>query len=398
MGLFLPKSALPGLKQYKYGGVDQSLVSRYILKPFYQRFVLLFPLWLAPNLITLLGFAFVVVNTLTILYYNPTFDQECPSWVYASCAIGLFLYQTFDACDGAQARRTKQSGPLGELFDHCVDACNTTLEVVVFAAVTNMRYSWLVVIAQFATALNFYLSTWEEYHTGVLFLSVFSGPVEGILIVIGVYVITTFTGPWFWHSQFFDLLGISHLVEPYVPTSVLEATLNDAYIVFAGVGLAFNIVHATANVHRACVKKGKPVLPALTQTIPFFGFFASLFVWIYMSPDVLHGHLVPLLLASGAIIAYSVGTIITAHVTKQQFPVWNVLQLLPAIGIAGHVIGQMRGWDVDRLSLAAVFACLGLSWGIYGCFVGDIITEITTYLDIGCLYIKYPADLSDKDK
>lgn len=267
-----------------------------------------------------------------------------------------------------------------------------------FAAVTNMRYSWLVVIAQFATALNFYLSTWEEFHTGVLFLSVFSGPVEGILIVIGVYIITAFTGPWFWHNQFFDLLGIGHLIEPYVPTSVLEATLNDAYIVFAGVGLAFNIVQATANVHRACLKKGTPVVPALTQTIPFFGFFVSLFVWIYLSPDVLHGHLVPLLLASGAIIAYSVGTIITAHVTKQQFPVWNVLQLLPVIGIAGHVIGEMRGWDVDRLSLAAVFACLGLSWGVYGCFIGDIITEITTYLDIGCLYIKYPADLSDKDK
>ena len=74
------------------------------------------------------------MNFLTMLWYNPTLDKDMPSWVYASWAIGLFLYQTFDAVDGTQAyvqrlfyaacaendlrRRTHQSGPLGELFDH----------------------------------------------------------------------------------------------------------------------------------------------------------------------------------------------------------------------------------------------------------------------------------------
>jgi hypothetical protein len=38
-----------------------------------------------------------------MLYYNPTLDRDCPSWVYLSWAIGLFLYQTFDAVDGMQA-------------------------------------------------------------------------------------------------------------------------------------------------------------------------------------------------------------------------------------------------------------------------------------------------------
>lgn len=45
----------------------------------------------------------MVVNFITILWYNPTLDQDCPPWVYASCAIGLFLYQTFDGVDGIQA-------------------------------------------------------------------------------------------------------------------------------------------------------------------------------------------------------------------------------------------------------------------------------------------------------
>lgn len=53
--------------------------------------------------ITLTGFAFVVLNFITIMWYNPNLDTDCPPWVYASCAVGMFLYQTFDAVDGMQA-------------------------------------------------------------------------------------------------------------------------------------------------------------------------------------------------------------------------------------------------------------------------------------------------------
>jgi phosphatidylglycerophosphate synthase len=47
-------------------------------------------------------------------------------------------------------RRTRQSGPLGELFDHGVDACNTSLEVLLFAASQNMGQSWQTVAVLFA--------------------------------------------------------------------------------------------------------------------------------------------------------------------------------------------------------------------------------------------------------
>lgn len=102
--VYIRNKELPALKEYKYSSVDRSLVSKYILKPFYSNFVIhCFPMTMAPNLITLTGFGFVVANVLTLLWYNPTLDQDCPAWVYFSWAIGLFLYQTFDAVDGAQA-------------------------------------------------------------------------------------------------------------------------------------------------------------------------------------------------------------------------------------------------------------------------------------------------------
>jgi hypothetical protein len=102
--VYVRQEKLPNLKQYKYSAVDQSLTSKYILKPFYTNFVIkCFPMWMAPNLITLSGFGFVVVNMITLLWYCPNLDQDCPPWVYASWAVGLFLYQTFDAVDGSQA-------------------------------------------------------------------------------------------------------------------------------------------------------------------------------------------------------------------------------------------------------------------------------------------------------
>ena len=102
--VYVRQEYLPNLKLYKYSAVDRSLTSKYILKPFYNNVVIkCFPLSMAPNLITLSGFMFVVANFLTLLWYNPNLDQDCPPWVYYSWAAGLFLYQTFDAVDGAQA-------------------------------------------------------------------------------------------------------------------------------------------------------------------------------------------------------------------------------------------------------------------------------------------------------
>lgn len=44
---YIPEEALPNLHKYKYGGVDKSLVSRYILSKYWNNLVKLFPLWIA---------------------------------------------------------------------------------------------------------------------------------------------------------------------------------------------------------------------------------------------------------------------------------------------------------------------------------------------------------------
>ena len=43
-------------------------------------------------------------------------------WIPLALAITMFMYQTLDAIDGKQARRTGSSNALGELFDHGCDS------------------------------------------------------------------------------------------------------------------------------------------------------------------------------------------------------------------------------------------------------------------------------------
>lgn len=46
--MYIREAKLPKLKEYKYSGVDHSLVSRYVLKPFYTNVVIkMFPMAMA---------------------------------------------------------------------------------------------------------------------------------------------------------------------------------------------------------------------------------------------------------------------------------------------------------------------------------------------------------------
>ena len=73
------------------------------------------------------------------------------------------------------------------------------LGCLTWASATYLGQSWWTVTSLCASLGNFYLSTWEEYHTGVLFLGYFSGPVEGVLMLVGVQLISGYFGKYHHH-------------------------------------------------------------------------------------------------------------------------------------------------------------------------------------------------------
>ncbi|KAK8201967.1 Phosphotransferase [Zalaria obscura] len=399
--VYIRQDRLPKLKEYKYSGVDHSLVSRYVLKPFYTNVVInCFPMSMAPNLITLSGFSFVLLNILTLLYYTPTLDQDCPPWVYASWSIGLFLYQTFDAVDGTQARRTRQSGPLGELFDHGVDALNTSLEVLIFSATMNLGQGWKTLLILFASLLTFYVQTWDEYHTKTLTLGLVSGPVEGILTLCIVYALTAVMGGGsFWQQAMLPTLGVEK--HAFIPELLYNLAWNEWYMVYGGAMLIFNTVSSTQNVLAARRNDNLPPWDALLGLLPFVAAWVLIPIYLYLHPIILHAHLIPFVLYVGLINAYSVGQMIVAHLTKSRFPMHNVL-LLPLlfaildsfgpvlVDVSGGLLGWPSALGEDVYQVAFMFLCLGLAVGVYGSFVVDVIVAICDYLDIWCLTIKHP--------
>ena len=79
---------------------------------------------MAPNLVTLIGLVVNMFGCAIFYFWDTKFDKnaDIPVWVYLLSVSCLFFYQTMDAIDGKQARRTGSSSPLGQLFDHGCDA------------------------------------------------------------------------------------------------------------------------------------------------------------------------------------------------------------------------------------------------------------------------------------
>ncbi|KAI9370728.1 CDP-alcohol phosphatidyltransferase-domain-containing protein [Aspergillus egyptiacus] len=391
---YIRQHQLPNLKDYRYAGVDLSLVSRYVLKPFYNNFVIkFFPMSMAPNAITLTGLIFVLINFATVLYYNPTLDQDCPPWVYASCAVGLFLYQTFDGVDGIQARRTKQSGPLGELFDHSVDACNTALGVLIFAAVLNLGQTWATVLTLFGSTMTFYVQTWDMYYTQVLTLGIVSGPVEGVLTLCVVFGFTAYTGGGsFWHQPMLETIGLPKLES--IPEKLYEMPFTQWYLIYGAIMLFFATGSSIAHVVQVRKERGQDALKPIYGLLPLVATWALVPGYLYFNPTILENYLVPFALYVGLVNAYAVGRMICAHLVHQDFPYCNILLAPLALAVVDSAGAHFGLWPETLVETvghpAFVFLSLGLGLGVYGSFVHDIITTICDYIDIWCLTIKHP--------
>jgi ethanolaminephosphotransferase len=274
-----------------------------------------------------------------------------------------------------------------------VDALNTALEVLLFAGATNMGQSWKTVATLFASLLTFYVQTWDEYHTHTLTLGIVNGPVEGILMLVGMYAATGFLGgASFWQQSLLASVGVPPLHA--IPSWFYDLSWTEWYMVQGGVVLVFNTVESARNVMRA---RKSPV--PLLGLLPFFGTWLLIVSYLFLQPTILRSHLVPFVIFAGLVNAYSVGRIITAHLVKLPFPYDNVLAAPLVFGVLdslGPYLGDLGvvGWPSALgdgvYQVAFMFCMLGVAIGVYGSFVVDVIVTICDYLDIWCLTIKHP--------
>ena len=143
---------------------------------------------------TFLGFLLLVFNFVMFSYYDFYFTESLvlPRWIWLVAAfcqfcshqLGktnkqtlIFIYlikSNLDGMDGKQARRTKSSSALGELFDHGVDSWACFLfPVCIFSVLSNDEYGFSAMsmhLLLWIVYLSFIDSHWEKYNTKILYL------------------------------------------------------------------------------------------------------------------------------------------------------------------------------------------------------------------------------------
>lgn len=178
----------------------------HLLNPWWNFVVELFPMWVAPNVITLVG-TIILLSTIPVNMYfglvhcsdeiegQPLLSPSANLYI----ALAIFLYQTLDAVDGKQARRTKSSSPLGQLFDHGCDALCTAVIAwngVQAVGMGESREAFLVIST---LLVAFLMAQWEEMHTHSLSTNVGGiGVTEGQVFLVGYHIAAAYLPCGFW--------------------------------------------------------------------------------------------------------------------------------------------------------------------------------------------------------
>jgi ethanolaminephosphotransferase len=315
-------------------------------------------MWLAPNMVTLLGFCFILGNIVLMSIYIPDLVGPGPAWVYLSFSFGLFMYQTMDNVDGKQARRTGTSSGLGELFDHGIDSLNCTLGSLLETAAMGLGCTKLGVFTALCPCFAMFFSTWETYHTHTLYLGYFNGPTEGVLIAAAVMAAGGIWGPQVFRVPLKFAVGEKTLLGEWLG----ETTTVDIWALFIIIPLCTGHVPVCVyNVWKARKAKGLPFAPVFLEWTPLAIYTLAIGAWIYSPYSTLmdNNHLTLLCLTLSFVFGRMTTKMILAHLTRQPFPYWTVM-LIPLLG--GVVIGNLPRVGLPQISPQWELAYL---WGYF---------------------------------
>ncbi|XP_048268334.1 choline/ethanolaminephosphotransferase 1 isoform X2 [Bombus pascuorum] len=359
----LSPGQLKRLSEHKYSCTTNSLLDGF-LQPWWDWLVSKVPLWLAPNLITIVGLIVNIATTLILVYYSPDAKTEAPRWACFLCALGLFIYQSLDAIDGKQARRTGTSTPLGELFDHGCDSISTVFIALSACIAVQLGYypTWMF-FQCFCAMTLFYCAHWQTYVSGSLRFGKVD-VTEAQFTIIMIHLISAIFGPQIWMIEipyidgfmFKYLIGVmtvicamanlyfifsviftggvgkngSTVALPYTGTEV------KVFPLWAAVGIAILLAQSSISVILAggVGKNGSTVAgtSVLSPIIPFsFVVVPAFIIYRKSAEHVYENHPALYILAFGMVAAKVTNRLVVAHMTKNEMEYLDSSLIGPAM-------------------------------------------------------------------
>lgn len=407
--LKVPESNLQNLKTYKCSGEDKSITRTYILNPYvYEVLIHFIPQWLAPNVVTLLGFVMIMLNAMVCMYYSPDFyNKNVPRWVFFFNAFCLFAYQTLDNLDGKQARRTNQSSALGEMFDHGCDAISCTFGAFNWALLCAKGPSLFTFSILLNSWLPFAFATWEEYYVGGLYLGYLNGPIEGLLCMQLSHLAAGIFGQHFWHMT---LKMIFTPLTPFVPEFIADCELcvlvTSAVIIIAILNSLINVYNVYNQVQKNCqemaqfgnkikpedlVWKETSFIRALIHLLPFITLMGGAYFWLYISPSKIFAKCPYLFLSAlGLSFGYLASNITLAYLLKARLKRFSLTVCIPILlclinVILGRYFEKKDGLFLSEVHSLYIYFCIAFM--VYINFVLTVCLHMSNYLKIGILRI-----------
>ncbi|CAF3365289.1 unnamed protein product [Rotaria sp. Silwood1] len=305
----LTEQQIRRLKEHKYASEGTTLLDP-LMQKFWKRLVEYCPLWVAPNLITIVGLIINIGTSVLLMYLTNGAKEPCTRWMYFFTALGLFIYQSLDAIDGKQARRTNSSTPLGELFDHGCDSVSAVFVTLAGCCAVQLGlYPWVMFWCCMSSYIAFYCAHWQTYVSGKLRFGILDCT-EAQWSFIVIYLISSIT-PKFWSttvpminipsSVFAGLLALC--------SSVWSAANNIRTISKGGCGRNFSSVAGTSIIF--------PIWPI--AFLIFLAYIAS----NYSISHSLQEHTALHLTCYGIVFSKITNRLIIAHMSKSPLDTWD---------------------------------------------------------------------------
>ncbi|KAG7305810.1 hypothetical protein JYU34_009957 [Plutella xylostella] len=371
----LNAAQLKRLSEHKYSCTSASILDAW-LQPWWCWLVSKTPLWLAPNLITILGLIINIVTTLILVWYSPDAKSDPPRWACFLCALGVFIYQSLDAIDGKQARRTGSQSPLGELFDHGCDSISTVfIAVGACTAVRLGEYPTWMFFQCFCAMTLFYCAHWQAYVTGTLKMGRID-VTEAQYSIILIHLVSAILGPQIWSVQV-PPLHVEFIVVSNCALVSLAAYLIVGYarlITRGGVGKNGSTVAGTSIL--------SPVIPFSLVVVPAFIIFQKSESLVYETHPILY------ILTFGMVAAKVTNRLVVAHMTKSEMQYYDWSLLGPAMLFLNQYFNNAIP-EYYVLWLATIWVCVDLVR-----YCGQICTEICDHLKIHLFKIPFPPPAS----
>ncbi|XP_031328777.1 ethanolaminephosphotransferase 1-like isoform X2 [Photinus pyralis] len=357
------------------------------MHPYWNCVVEYCPKWVAPNLLTFIGFLFAVGIFLlfTIMdYYILASDDDypdvspLPKWTFIVAAIFMFVAYTLDGIDGKQARRTGSSSPLGELFDHGIDSYTASLiPITVFSVFGRGEKfslnSYHMYFLLWNILINFHLCHWEKYNTGVLFLP--WGYDITMCITVIMFIITGIWGYQMWQFVLPGGITLGKLLE----------------IIIYGTALLSNLPTVLWNVYLSYKDRtgyGRSLLEALRPFSSVVIFFLICMGWVLNSPgQILDTDPRPIFFITGTIFSNICCRLIVAQMSSSRSEAFNMLLIPTALVTFLSVITRSARLEFGLAYSLCVF--VALAHVHYGCCV---VRQMCRHFRINCFSLKPHAD------